>query len=58
MKLLPQSSDLNRDGKAKINKIYFWSREQVAFTALRQVQYLRAKDKFKDAYSLMGEWKI
>tara|TARA_Y100001968_G_C18883734_1_gene492880 strand:- start:339 stop:515 length:177 start_codon:yes stop_codon:yes gene_type:complete len=58
MKSIPHSSDLNREGKTKMNNIYFWSREQVAFTALLQIQYLRASDKFKDAYSLMSEWNI
>ena len=58
MKSTPQPSDLNSGERAKIKKIYFWSREQVAFTALRQIQYLRAKDKFRDANSLKEEWNI
>tara|TARA_Y100001968_G_scaffold211884_1_gene195017 strand:- start:6025 stop:6201 length:177 start_codon:yes stop_codon:yes gene_type:complete len=58
MKSKRQPSDLNRGKKSKIKKIYFWSSDQVAFTALLQIQCLRAKDKFKDAYSLISEWNI
>tara|TARA_Y100001968_G_scaffold333461_1_gene396412 strand:+ start:3020 stop:3187 length:168 start_codon:yes stop_codon:yes gene_type:complete len=55
MKLTPQSSDLNKNHK---DKMICWPIGEVTFSALMQIQRLRAKDKFKDAYALMNEWNI
>jgi len=50
--------NLRNDLNCEINQLTFWPSGEMAYTAIKQVNYLRVQDKFKEADSILSEWNF
>ena len=52
------SPELNSDSLHDLQGLTFLREDEIAFTAIRQIQYLRANNQIKDANAIVDEWSI
>ena len=52
------SSELNKENRQEKDLLPSLFNEQLPFSVIKRIQYLRARDKTKDARSIMGEWNL